>query len=482
MTIDHKIGRWREYDGESEQGFRQYKDRIYPMGQSGTLDGADVSMQEGDTLPDDSTYEIISAKIEMVKPITGISRHKGGRAAVLRGMKERYLTAKSGSGDWNELYDSRRVLDSDPQTLRYEIRFSAAISDGPTRPSTGDTYATINGGSSGFPTTGMDREPVAVHVGEVTNATILKRHIVVIFEAHHARTVTGSPGTELNPRILVRTGRKSWKGTMRFSTTLANAQAMGNSVYGAVFPNQSGKYAAKCHRVETHDNPVGMPGRSLVIAQFETPRIVGEGRLRIRVGGEQEVVTRDLDKAVIVGPVPDPFDTSKKKYLERRLVYGKNVRLRPHSVIVVETAATDFQVNRLMDRVDMVNKYLLPNFGNAQPGTLLFLGSPDTTLEFVNDLWYVNLAFKYSGNPKHFWKWNEMVRSQAGNYVPRKVQAVDKDGTIVTGAVKYLQEWVPRKVVLATGALSDETAIEVHRMHHEADFRDIGKDLVITGL
>ena len=90
MTIDSTIpGRWQVFDGESEQGFRQFKDRIYPVPQSGTLAGTTVSMQEGDTLPDDSDYEIISAKIEMVRPMTGEVKHKGGRAAVLRGMKEK---------------------------------------------------------------------------------------------------------------------------------------------------------------------------------------------------------------------------------------------------------------------------------------------------------------------------------------------------------------------------------------------------------
>lgn len=483
MTIDSAIpGRWQQFDGESEQGFWQFKDRVYPVPQAGTLAGATVSMQEGDTLPDDSTYEIISAKIDMVRPLTGEVKHKGGRAAVLRGMKEKYLTAKSGSGAWNELYNSRRVLDSDPQTIRYEIRFSAAISDGPTRPSPGDTYATINGGVSGFPTTGVDREPVAVHVGEVTNATILKRHVVVIFQSYHARGVTGSPGTEINPRQLVQIGRNAHKGRRRFSVPVASAISLKSSLYGSVFPTMSGKYAPKCHRVEVLDEPPNMPGRSVVIANYETPRIVGEGQLRIISGNTQSPATRDLNKKLMFGPEEYKAGTSTW-WGERRITKGSAVLLEPMTTIILETAARTFQVNRIMDRQNMVNKYRLPNFGGAQPGTLLFLGSiPATTFEIGADLWAVDLAFKYSGNPTHFPKWNDRTESQLGSYVPFRLNEIGEDQAVIVGAKKTVLMWVPRRLSKAGKLLAAESPKDKHKRHPIADFRDLGKDLIITGI
>ncbi len=482
MTVDSGTNRWRIFDAESEQGFRQFKDRVYPAGQDATL--SDMSMQEGDTLPDDSTYEIISSAIEMVKPLTtATGKHNGGRAATLRGMKERVETPKTGNGEWSELDGTRQVDDSDPQVLRYQIKFTADVADTPTRPSNGDTYLTITGNASGFVTTGLDREPVAVSVGETVKATILKSHVTVVFQAHYARTSTGSPFTEINPRQRTLVGKNSWRGRRRFSVPVVNAVSLEHSLFGSIFPGLSGKFAAKCNRVETHDKPPNMPGRSLVIADYETPRVIGEGVLRIELGTEKVVETTDLLDKIIIGPELVPGKT--KKYHERRIISGSNIRLVPSAIIILETAATSFNLNSFIDRVGHVNKYRLPNFGNAQPGTLLFLGAPRTTFRLVGNLWYLNLAFKYSGNPKKYKKWNERLVSVSGNYVPRQLPGVDKDGALVTGSTKWQLEWVPNKLKTAAGVVGEigkPNDPHTHAFYPKSDFRDLGRDLIVTGI
>lgn len=474
MTVDSTIpGRWQEFDGESESGFKQYKDRVYPVPQSGTLAGATVSMQEGDPLPDDNTYEIIDAAIKMVRPLTGATKHKGGRAAVLKGYKEKVKA--DGSGDWNELVGTRKVLESDPQTLRYEITFTAVTATA--RPSTSDTYLTITGEASGFTTTDLDREPVVVQVSQLKQATILKSHVTCVFQAHYARTTTGGTFTEINPRIRIATGKNSWKGRRRFSSTVGNAAALEGALFGGIFPGLSGKYAPKCNRVETQDN--WEPGRSLVIADYETPRVVGEGKLRIEVGTSKEFVTRDLKGEIIHGV--EKVGT-KKQFRHRKIVSGSIGDLVPESIIILETAATSFNINTVMDRVRHVNKYRLPNFGNAQPGTLLLLGSPQTTYRLVGDLWYVNYAFKYSGNPKKFPTWNQRLKSQAGDYVVVQTKVVDREGVAVVGVVKHILEWQP--VDLDGDGLVDvlNDEIKLHPQYPKSNFRDLGKNLIITGI
>ncbi len=482
MTTDSKYQHWLVFDGESEQGFRQFKLRSYGVPQSTTL--ADASMQEGDTLPDDATYEIILSGIEMLKPLTQTidgkrtTVHKGGRAVVMTGMKEK---VEASGTDWSELSGTRDVDDTDPQVLRYKIRFTAAT--GTARPSVGDTYTAITGNASGFTTAGLDREPVVVWVGHRVKATILKSHINVVFQAHHARVSAGSPATEINPRRRVRTGRFTWKGTRRFSIPIASAVNFESTLYGSVFPNMSGSTAPKCVRVDTLDDPPGFPGRSLVVASYETPRVVGQGKLRIESMFAPNPTTKDLAGNVIVGP--EPITAGSSTYHERRLISGSAIRPRPMTKIILETAATSLNLNTFIDKEGSVNKYNLPNFGNAQAGTLLFLGLPHTTFEFVNDLWYLNLAWAYSGDPKNWLKWNQQTVSQAGNFFPVKKPGITASGILVTGADKYALEWRANKVKTSSGVAGEQgipTEPFTHKMFPEADFRAFGKNLAITGL
>ncbi len=61
--------------GESQSRFRKYKTRVYKAGQGADLSG--MNLEVGDTLPDDSTYDIILARI--------VHDKDGSRIAVVQG-------------------------------------------------------------------------------------------------------------------------------------------------------------------------------------------------------------------------------------------------------------------------------------------------------------------------------------------------------------------------------------------------------------
>ena len=476
----------KDQSRESQSGFTVTKYRSYEAGDGNTL--ADMSLEKGQTLPEDADYEIIASEIKFLKPRSSKSGSYTGRVANVVAIKETVEAAPaSGSYKWSELSGTRRILDSDPQTLRYEIKFTGAADVA--RPANGSTYAEVTGNSSGFDTTALDREPVSVSTSQVMKATTNKAHVTIVFQAHHARTTSGSVFTEINPRRLVRTGVRSWKGDRRFSATVAGAAALEQSLYNSLWPNKSGKYAPKCNRVETLDN--FEPGRSLVVAHFETPRVIGEGKLRIE--GSYEKVTRkeypkgaDGKEKYIIGP--EKYKASGKGgtdvWGERRVVAGSNTYLKPMSTIILETAATSLNLNTFMNKVGHVNKYQMPNFGNAAPGTLLFLGLPHTTYKLVGDLWYINMAFKYSGDPSNPETpvWNKQTKSQLGTYVTRKMATVDQAGAVDVGSTSKMQIWVPQKVT-ADGALDGkDSELRTHMNFPESSFADLDKGLVITGI
>jgi len=482
---------WLEFADESEVDFSLFKDRVYAGGDGATL--PELGLQKGDTLPDDpggvdnSSYEIISSKIEFIKPRESSARggSNQGRAVRVRAFSEKVESGQPAENfDWAELVGSRDVVDTDPQTIRYTITFTGLTAA--TVPPNGSTYSAFTGTGS-LASTGLDREPVSVVTSQKLNVTDDKSHVTVVFQAHHARVNTGSPATEINPRQLVRTGRRSWKGRRRFSVPISGAEALENGLYGGIFPNKSGKYAPKCNRVETHDN--WEPGRSLVVADYETPRVVGEGRLRIEVRNTRERKTEYVQDGKTYKIGPEEYDavggtgTAKKHVGERRIIQGENLVLRPQSIIILETAATEFNLNTFMNKVGHVNKYRLPNFGNAQPGTLLFLGPPNTTYRLVGDLWYLNLAFQYSGDPTkpEFPKWNAQTKSQLGTNVARKTESVDANGAVVPGSAKWMVEWTPQERDKSGALKAATTTPVVLRNYPEADFQEFGKNLVITG-
>jgi len=157
------------YDAESRRGWDQYVTRAYEIPRNATL--ADVSLERGDTLPDDSTYEIISADTKVVKDPKNAAN---ALIAIATGVKS--VVTTSGS-TWNEIKGTRRVHDT-VATRNYTITFedeTSAVS-----PKPGDKYRDIVG-SGALPVADVAHEPIADYVSEVENFTVNKQRVTVVF-------------------------------------------------------------------------------------------------------------------------------------------------------------------------------------------------------------------------------------------------------------------------------------------------------------
>ncbi|GAF94505.1 unnamed protein product, partial [marine sediment metagenome] len=107
----------------------------------------------------------------------------------------------------------------------------------------------------------------------------------------------------------------------------------------------------------------------------------------------------------------------------------------------------------------------------------------------VGGLWYINLAFMYSGDPtatvngkKAFPKWNEQLQTQRGLYEVVSVRTRDATGAATSVSNSKIKQWVP-KTIGAKGALSEaETDIITFANYPESDFSDLDNNLIITGI
>ncbi|MBS3821710.1 MAG: hypothetical protein KGY81_08110 [Phycisphaerae bacterium] len=83
---------------------------------------------------------------------------------------------------WSEVKGSRRIEDSQPNTIDYVITFEAGTSE--TIPSCGNTYSDVTGSGS-LSSTDLWREPVAVSVGELKYKTAATANVTVRFRGHY---------------------------------------------------------------------------------------------------------------------------------------------------------------------------------------------------------------------------------------------------------------------------------------------------------
>ena len=78
MTVTSREHPDKKYRKERQEGFDKFITRAYRAGQDATL--ASMDLEEGDTLPGDSDYEILESHIEQDP--------KGGRIAIVTAFVE----------------------------------------------------------------------------------------------------------------------------------------------------------------------------------------------------------------------------------------------------------------------------------------------------------------------------------------------------------------------------------------------------------
>jgi len=163
----------KKYDVERRDAFRILRERLYKVGRNQSL--SDVSLERGDTLPDDASYEIIKATEQVAE---------GGLARVVRviGLKEQI---EASGTPWSELKGTRQVFDQYPHYIEYVITFTGAPASA--RPNSGDTYSDVTGSGS-LSSANLTREPVAVHVGQMYRVTVNKSHVTIRFRGRYAQS------------------------------------------------------------------------------------------------------------------------------------------------------------------------------------------------------------------------------------------------------------------------------------------------------
>lgn len=170
MALNPPEQRLKELDREWEEGPAQYKQHTYKVGMEATLTSKDLQL--GDTLPADTTYEILG------RPQITVDSKSKSRRIVVTGIKE--VIAIAGT-PWSELEESRFVHD-DGDTKRWVITFTGSTTA--TRPQIAQTYGQITGTSNILAGYGIIAEPRIVRVGDIQKFTRSISHVTVTFSGH----------------------------------------------------------------------------------------------------------------------------------------------------------------------------------------------------------------------------------------------------------------------------------------------------------
>ncbi len=452
LTVRQRIE--AELSGERQEEFRNWKTRVYWLGRDATL--AQANLEQGDTLPDDSSYEIITSALKHAK--------EAGTYAVCQGYTE---DTTSGS-PWSELDGTRTVDDLAPNHIDFIITFTAAT--GTTAPVPGNNYSAVFGSGTLGMASNYDDEPRAIHVSEVVKATKNKSHVTVRFRAHYWTEERSSRWAEIHPRIKRRIGKSHWRCRRRFSCAAGREDALEDSLYHKAMPGYSGKYAPMCEEVQS---VTGFKrNRSLVTADYETQRVPGEATIEVMVSHQYETVTREPlgDERVIVGP-----EDGDKQYMHHyEVVSGSNKIMIPRAVMVIKTAYDRFDVDSIMGRVGHVNNATA--FG-LRAGSLLLIGAP-AVWKPRGQLWYIDYQFAYSG-PIKLWNWFLTVQLYVNGV--RELPVVDVNGAFdpnrpvakVPVRLHWSMSYDPSQPAEKRWTKADDSLPEEREIFPSADFSEL---------
>ncbi len=252
---------------------------------------------------------------------------------------------------------------------------------------------------------------------------------------------------EIHPRMSEAIGPQRYVARRHFSCRPAYVGALRPSLIGTYYPFIGGSYRPICTRVRARSGLA--PGKSLVIADYETPRVKGKCRYRLITGYDyierlREPRERESDKLgkVIVGPADDYNETGQTW----RNIEGTNRVPVASGRFIMETVATKFDLDTFLSMAGTVNKSrlrLANGGGTVGAEKLLLLDAPETQWWEVAGLWYINYMFAYSGKTT---TWNQQCVVQKGVVVYKEVPVFvqEKEG-ILTGEYgrQFRPEWVP---------------------------------------
>ena len=221
---------------------------------------------------------------------------------------------------------------------------------------------------------------------------------------------------EVNPRHLELVGKDRWEGLRTFLCHKVNAPSYMQSFRGQSYPGVAGSFAPVVRRVEAQYNPLtNGDAFATLTAMYETQREIGKAHIRVLTKSEAQQVLQDLDGKTIYGPDLHSDNGAPDHMTHWRVTQGMPGRLTPFCVVRAQTAYAPSAsvLANAWALWDHVNANTMPNFGNAQPGTMRLVGLK-LDWDLGDELAYLDYDFWWSGPT---YTWNELVKSQRGSWV-----------------------------------------------------------------
>ena len=178
----------------SQQGFKKTATALYRCAYAESL--SDVSLEEGDVLPYDSTYEILTAEQAQ-------DRSSQDKVVAVSAYAEVYEHTALNTSKWSELGGTRKIMQQTMGTVDWEAQWSATTAlTAANYPVVGDLASTLIGAAgAAFGTAisdkSLDGEPQAMNVGLVREATPSKRHVTVQFRGYFVAHSGQTPWQEI---------------------------------------------------------------------------------------------------------------------------------------------------------------------------------------------------------------------------------------------------------------------------------------------
>lgn len=242
----------------------------------------------------------------------------------------------------------------------------------------------------------------------------------------------------IHPVELTAIGRESFRGRRPFIVSDDLVEGFVNTLQQTEYRPWTimGKWAPKFRSASTRSGFA--VGQTLIVADYETPRIAGEVKVRPTLVSELRKVIREPEgeERIIEGPDPeDPF-----QWHSYQVVKGDNTVPTPKAHFVVEAATETLNMNDIWDLVGHVNASTMPAPIGAPPERALLLGAPRAEWVAVFNLWYIDYLFAYSGSDE---TWNTLVQSQKGFWAVKEKPVFTANFDIATTlGRKFVVEFV----------------------------------------
>jgi hypothetical protein len=229
----------------AQRGFRKTCTARYRCAYAESL--ADVSLEEGDTIPSvetgdsallgnvfDTTYEILTSERQQ-------DPQSADAIVAVSGYTEVYGHAAKTTADWSEIKGTRQVARETTEFIEWQARYSATTALGTDQyPGVGDVASAVVGTAtavfgSTFAGDPLDAEPQAFTVSLVESQTPLKVHCEVLYRAYFIADAAHTTWKEVRGSRKITADASDYREwTIDFVAATTVASASNGQPYGSV--------------------------------------------------------------------------------------------------------------------------------------------------------------------------------------------------------------------------------------------------------